>query len=276
MSNSASALHDIPIPPSEIKIATISSVEKAPKRESVIVVKEDPVIINSSCSSSVPVPVAVAVAVAVVIEPPPITVMARYLALYKQHLEPKGVKPLSEDSAFGQALCCLFEHLGTAIHIDTIREYVLKKGIVVTGGADSLQVRHLALQYGYNMLKGGDLNPATATKIPRSNYLLLDLEKTHPGFKPKRRTVTVSSDAWTALKKHYDNKCVNCGSEEGKPLRWNPYKTTLLQQGHMDPRKELKADNMIPQCAICNQQYKNKAVFNERGFVVEFSKLGFK
>jgi len=73
----------------------------------------------------------------------------------------------------------------------------------------------------------------------------------------------------------YDNKCVNCGSEEGKPMRWNKHKITVLQKGHMDPRRSLTSDNIIPQCAMCNQQYKNKAVFNDRGFVVEFNKDGF-
>jgi hypothetical protein len=43
----------------------------------------------------------------------------------------------------------------------------------------------------------------------------------------------------------------------------------------MDPRKSLTEDNVIPQCAMCNQQYKNKAVFNDRGYVVEFNKNGF-
>ena len=40
----------------------------------------------------------------------------------------------------------------------------------------------------------------------------------------------------------------------------------------MDPRKSLATDNVIPQCAICNQQYKNKAIFNKRGYVIDFIK----
>ena len=44
----------------------------------------------------------------------------------------------------------------------------------------------------------------------------------------------------------------------------------------MDPRKELSMENVIPQCEICNQQYKNKAIFNEKGYVIEFNKKGFK
>jgi len=199
------------------------------------------------------------------------TIHAEYLL----HLASKGVKPLGEDSSFGQALCCLYENIGKPVHIDTIRKYVTEKGITLPGGGDSLQVRHLALQYGYNMLKGGDVHPISGEKIPKSNYLLLDLKNPCPAFMPKRRNVEMTSDQWTSLKAQYSNKCVNCGSEEGKPLRWNPHKITVLQKGHMDPRKELTSVNMIPQCEICNQQYKNKAVFNERGFVIEYNKDGF-
>lgn len=85
----------------------------------------------------------------------------------------------------------------------------------------------------------------------------------------------MTDDDWKSLLAKYENMCVNCGSKEGEPLRWNKHKITVLQKGHMDPRKPLTEDNTIPQCAMCNQQYKNKAVFNERGFVVEFNKKGF-
>jgi len=77
------------------------------------------------------------------------------------------------------------------------------------------------------------------------------------------------------MKKEYGYSCVNCGSKEGEALRWDQTKTTVLQQGHMDPRKDLTYDNCIPQCGFCNQQYKSKAVFNRRGFVIDFCKSGF-
>ena len=43
----------------------------------------------------------------------------------------------------------------------------------------------------------------------------------------------------------------------------------------MDPRKSITLDNVIPQCQYCNQQYKNKAIFNKRGIVVDFCKNGY-
>lgn len=194
--------------------------------------------------------------------------------LYEKNLKEKGVKAVTQTSGLGQALCCLFENLGKPVEIKTIREYVEAKGIKLKG-ADSLQVRHLAMQFGYNMLKGGEIHPTTSEKIPKSCFLLMDMENVYHGFKPKRRKLEMTDSEWVALMAKYDNMCVNCGSVEGQPMRWNKHKITVLQKGHMDPRKSLTEDNVIPQCAMCNQQYKNKAVFNDRGYVVEFNKNGF-
>jgi hypothetical protein len=200
---------------------------------------------------------------------------SRVLAEYNQHLKEKGVKRLGEKSGFGQALCCLYENIGKPVSIDEIRKYVVEHGIVLPGGGDSLQIRHLALQYGYNMLKGEEMNTVTGIKVPTSNFLLINLTDKHPSFIPKRRNVVMTDHDWETLKEEYGNMCVNCGSKEGEPLRWNKNNKTVLQQGHMDPRLELTLANTIPQCTTCNQQYKNKAVFNNRGFVIEFNKDGF-
>ncbi len=198
-----------------------------------------------------------------------------YSGEYHKNLESKGVKKVSEKSSFGQAICCLIKNIGRATHINEIRVYVETKGIILPGGGDSLQVRHLATQYGYNILKGNDIHPITKDKVPKSHFILLDLENSHPGFISKKRNVDINANDWETLKMQYGNSCVNCGSKEGEPIRWNTYSITILQQGHMDPRKPLKIGNIIPQCSFCNQQYKNKAIFNERGFVVDFDKNGF-
>jgi hypothetical protein len=58
-------------------------------------------------------------------------------------------------------------------------------------------------------------------------------------------------------------------------MRYNINQITILQQGHMDPTKSLTLDNTIPQCSYCNQQYKNKAIFNKRGIVIDYNKDGF-
>jgi hypothetical protein len=194
---------------------------------------------------------------------------------YLSNLQQHGVKAVSQTSAFGQALCCLVEHIGQPVNIKDIREYVESHGVALPGGGDSLQVRHLGLQYGYNILKGGDVHPVTGQKIPKSHTLLLNLDQPYPAFLPKRRAVALTDASWQTVCGRYGNACVNCGSVHGAPMRWDTHKMTVLQQGHMDPRKPLTEDNCIPQCGLCNQQYKNKAVFNERGFVVRFNEKGF-
>ena len=62
--------------------------------------------------------------------------------------------------------------------------------------------------------------------------------------------------------------CVNCGSKDGEPMRWDKSIVTKLQKGHMDPDKDLTEDNCVPQCGFCNQRYKDKAVFDKRGQVI--------
>ena len=119
--------------------------------------------------------------------------------LYEKNLKDKGVKSVTQTSGLGQALCCLFENLGKPVDIKTIREYVRSKGIELNG-ADSLQVRHLAMQFGYNMLKGGEIYPATNEKIPKSCFLLMDMDNVYHGFKPKRRRLEMTVDDWVRLK----------------------------------------------------------------------------
>ena len=202
------------------------------------------------------------------------TTYARIQDEYIKNLQDKGVKRVTETSAFGQALCCLYENMGTPVHIDALKKYVGEKGVVLKGGGDSLQARHIACQLGYNMLKGDEIHPVTKVKIPKSHFALLDLENPHPSFLPKKREAAadLTDAAWDEIKKKYENMCVNCGSLEGAPMRWQKHATTVLQKGHMDPRKALACDNVIPQCAFCNQQYRDKAVFDERGFVREMLK----
>jgi organic radical activating enzyme len=187
---------------------------------------------------------------------------------YIKHLKPKGVKNLGERSILGQALCCLYESIGKPVHIDKITEYVKANGITLRGG-NPLQVRHIALQYGYNMLKELEIHPETREKIPKFHFMLVDMENRCPSYMPKRRDIQFTDTEWENLKKEYDNMCVNCGSKEGEPMRWQKSTTTLLQKGHMDPRKPLVLSNVIPQCAFCNQRCKDKKVFDKRGDVIE-------
>ena len=182
--------------------------------------------------------------------------------LYETHLEEFGVRLPRFNSRMGCVLTILYSRLGEYIHIDEIKTLVEAAGHVLTG-SDPLQVRHLSTQMGWWIERQG-----------RYHHMLISATEVLPGFLPARRAMRLTEEEWTRLKQEYGNACVNCGSINGEPLRWNPTRITVLQQGHMDPQRELTLDNCIPQCQFCNQQYRNRAVFNRRGFVIAFNPAG--
>ena len=75
--------------------------------------------------------------------------------LYEKNLKEKGVKKIHHNTAYYYAHEYLYLNIGKPNYIEDIKNYVIEKGIKLNGG-DSLQVRHLGQQYGYNILKGGD------------------------------------------------------------------------------------------------------------------------
>ena len=191
---------------------------------------------------------------------------------YNKYLKNQGCKLPSPQSKIAKALEYLYIHIKKEVNILDIKMY-FKQYI----DSDSLQVRHLGLQYGFNILKGGEMINLSHFKlsIKKSNYSLINLKDIYPSFCSNKRKLILDKFSWRGIKRTYDHRCVNCGSEEDHLMRWNKNKITVLQYGHMDPRKPLTIDNIIPQCSICNQQYKNKAIFNKRGFVIDFNKNGF-
>jgi hypothetical protein len=196
-----------------------------------------------------------------------------YKQMYDTYLQAHNLPLYKENTGFGQALAYLNTNLGKELPIEKIKEYVNKQGIPLNGG-DSLQLRHVARCY--NLLKGGEMNPITNKKVKRSQFCLINLTTHHPNYIPSRNTnITMTENEWVDLKKNYNNQCATCGNIEGEPMRFNSYSKTKLQRGHMDPIKEGRTDNIIPQCKDCNQQYKNKAIFNKHGRVIDWCKSGF-
>lgn len=186
------------------------------------------------------------------------TTRALLVENYNLYLRAKGVKLPTENSVLGLALECLVENMGQFNHIDAIKEYVVnRRGVPLTGG-DPCQVRHLGGQYGFNIIKEG-----------RNCHQLVNLTETRPGFIAERRNVELTEQGWRDLLEEYDFMCVNCGSKEGESLRWNRTENTVLQRGHMDPRLPINLANCIPQCQFCNQRNRNRAVFDNRGMVLE-------
>lgn len=191
------------------------------------------------------------------------TMYATLKSNHELYLKKYGVKLPGENSKLGISLTYLYEKIGTAVHIDEIKEFVIQTGKKLTG-TDPLQIRHLSTQLGWYIEKDG-----------KYKHRLVTIDKPLPGFIAEKRLTKLNEENWLKLKLEYNNTCVNCGSKEGEPMRWKSTALTSLQQGHMDPRKDLTYDNCIPQCGFCNQQYKSKAIFNKRGIVIDFCKQGF-
>ena len=200
---------------------------------------------------------------------PYISVKDELLMIWDSKLKDKGVK--KPGGAFLSALCFLYINSGKSVSIDEIKKYVTDDGFVL-GGGDSLQVRHLAKQFGFNMYKGGEVYKGH--KLKRSHYLLADILSPHPSYIREKRNVELTEESWIKIKNEYKCRCACCGDKEGEPARWNEYEVVTLQKGHMDPRLTLREDNCIPQCKECNQQYKDKAVFNLRGKVILYNEKG--
>jgi hypothetical protein len=193
---------------------------------------------------------------------------------YNKYLKKYGCKLPSENSQIGKALEFLYINIKKNISIDDIRNYVFTK-IKNNNVCDSLQIRHLGLQYGFNLLKGNDIIINSESKVPKSHYCLYNLKNIYINYHKNRRKDEINKNNWFNLKKDYNFCCATCGNKENKPLRYNKNRLTILQKGHMDPRKSMTLDNIIPQCQYCNQNYKNKAIFNKRGIVINFNPKGF-
>lgn len=195
---------------------------------------------------------------------------------YNKYLKTYGCKLPSENSIMGKILEYLYINIQNEKNINDIRNYVISKlnnKEKLLSSCESLQIRHLGMQYGFNLLKSNEI--FQDKKINKSNYCLINLKNVYKNFFREKRKIVIDDQNWQELKKEYNFKCATCGNEENKQLRYNSYQITILQKGHMDPRKSLTLDNTIPQCQYCNQQYKNKAIFNKRGVVIDFCKNGF-
>lgn len=121
---------------------------------------------------------------------------------------------------------------------------------------DVQQARHLSTQKGWNIDKSGE-----------GEYQAIDFTIPYKSWSAGRRDSSITD--WDGLKRSYDYRCACCGSRENEPHYKFPSDITKLEKGHMDPNKALDIDNIIPQCYHCNRVYRNKFIFDERGFIKE-------
>lgn len=182
--------------------------------------------------------------------------------IWCKNLKQYGVKLPGKNGKMCCALVFLYKNINNYVHIDDIKKHVGLFHILT--GTDPLQVRHLSTQNGWYIIKRGQYE-----------FCLKSVVKPIDGFiKDKRKTIITSAD-WNNMLEEYNYMCVNCGNKENEPLRFNKGRITKLQKGHMDPRKDLTLDNCIPQCGFCNQAYKDKAIFNKHGIIIDYNRNGF-
>lgn len=200
---------------------------------------------------------------------------------YKIYLKVYNVKPLwneaLEDIKIDESdiknmndkelqMIFLYKYRKCFVHKDLVSEFV--RTHKHNAGLDQ-QVRHLGTQCYWYVLNKGAKIPDSDAIVPSGYNYLVSIEIPNPKAVKMslKRASRNSAKNFEELKYVYDSKCATCGLEEGK-IDWRTGKRVRLQQGHMDPRKNLTIDNTIPQCEYCNQTYQDYFRFDENGRVI--------
>ncbi len=192
--------------------------------------------------------------------------------LWEKNLKDKGVKLPSFGNHTCYQLIYLYCNLKKLVHKDDVQKWDRETWIPDVGDS---QIRHLGAQAGFNLYKGGEVDPNgnLISGGNRSGYAVLwDLDNVCPHWK-QHRIAGVKAGDWESIKKLYDYRCATCGSPEGHRNFKNTSLITKLQQGHMNNEtgNDLVPGNIIPQCLECNQAYRDTVNFNEKGMVVSLS-----
>ena len=195
-------------------------------------------------------------------------------SLWNTNLKEYGVRLPSFGNHGSYQLMYLYCNLKQIVHKDDVQKWVRENWIPDVGDS---QIRHLGAQAGFNLYKGGEVAPdgTVISGGKRSGYAVLwDLENVCPHWK-QHRIAGVKSGDWEEIKKIYDYRCATCGSKEGERNFKNTSLITTLQKGHMinEPGNDLIVGNLIPQCLECNQAYRDKVNFNEKGMVSSLSSI---
>lgn len=190
---------------------------------------------------------------------------------HKQYLSNKGVKLprlLSKGKFTKDALTLVYlcrNYPNTKVVDKSELTAFIRKHYPDTN--DVQQARHLAAQKGW-YIASGTRKDNISLQLKPSEYKVITLEQSYPGFTHERRSYAEGDDFFEQLKKEYDYRCATCGSKEGEPHRYWKSTTTVLQKGHMDPTKPLEEGNIIPQCEKCNRPDRNYWVYDKKGRVI--------
>lgn len=183
---------------------------------------------------------------------------------WEKHLKPQGVIYPTKNTCMETGLVYLFIHLGECVDKNKLADYVRLKHSDVSYDQQS---RHLRAK-GWDVRGGGgrsDFNTKnhlpSGERMPKSTYGLFSVTEPHPNFDPKIlevRTGELSKQEWDFLLSRFNNKCACCGKN-----------CDNYDKAHMDPRKPVSIDNIIPLCLHCNNRAFNNVVFNQYGQIIE-------
>lgn len=183
---------------------------------------------------------------------------------WDKHLAGAHIKLPKPNTAKWYQLTTLKHFEKRAVHKDDVAALIAK----LTGAAATdQQIRHLKTQGGWHILNRGDSFVVGKTEhwTPEGCHVLITT-KTPLSHATIERRAVVSAGDWQAILKAYDNTCASCGTKIGEYHRFDKsFKVTILEKGHMNPRKPLAAGNLIPQCRWCNKTARGDFTFDEQG-----------
>ena len=170
---------------------------------------------------------------------------------WKNNLKKHGVKfNFKPDSWSYKTLLFMYKNLGLWLNKKVIAEEI------GYSGSDLQNPRHLAKQAGWNI-----------EQDRKGNYRLVCVKVPHPAFSKKKRLNELKTTDFEKIKKEYDYRCATCGEKENSIHRFE-YGKVVLEKGHMNPKLDMSAENIIPQCNFCNKFYLDKYIFDKQGRVM--------
>ena len=158
-------------------------------------------------------------------------------------------------------LICLYRNIGKPVTKEELTKFVTSAAQKKT---NDLQPRHLATQYGWNILLKQNKDKGTE-EWPPASYGLMSLTEPKKYWVAANRNTVLDDSEWDTLLERFDNRCATCGSIDGEKNLRNPLARTSLQRGHCDPNKPLTANNCIPQCVECNRDSLAKWIWDSAG-----------
>lgn len=182
---------------------------------------------------------------------------------YQTYLQAEGVRLPRRNSSKASWLILLKAFETAQIQKELFGDFTKIENPNASGDQ---QVRHLKRD-GWYVLGKGDEIPGTGERIPPGDYMLISTKQKHPDHVDTGSSDTLTDDQFERIKDSFGARCASCGSEEGKPHLHQTTKIVEIHKGHMDPNKPLTTNNVIPQCQVCNQSYKDKFIFDSTGKV---------